>query len=334
MGNYMTKYPAGFVLSDEDKRLLDRTDKYQYDRDISVLDYIALTGVSEDTLKEIMQDLTEARYNDCFKFANIQADYPRYGSQLVGGNEDGSYLLEDGPCNDFKTPEDIQEFREKFNSDKKYDIGYMYKLFRAAYTSDKKINNELLTEENKVLFSNRELIKKKQTIYRQAFNDYVKEGGDIESLRLMINYQRLESEKAWMRNEGGEEEEREIETYETIYNTIMNDVTSPYDEIFKEAKAIVEMKKKDTDYALSEEISDREYALRDKLKEFDPEMLKQVFEAREKNLKIEGKWDLNASKKDANHIFQPTNDAMAMTGLNKMLASIDREHKKKAQVEI
>ncbi len=332
MGNYMTKYPAGFILSKLDKMMLAKTDKYKNDHDISILDYSSINDISADALQEIMHDVTDARYNTFFKYASKWADMSTNGSLLVP-LVNGFDLLDKDTWNDFKTPEDVQKFQNHFNSDGKYDIGYMYKLFRFAYMSDKTLNSELLSEDIRALLGNRRLIKNKQEVYLQAFKDYVKEGGDVESLRLMINYQTLASGMAWL-DTPDDDLEKEIATYEELHDILAKQVTSPYDEIFEEAKAIVEMKKNDADYALSEEISKREVALNDKIKEFDPEMLKQVFEAREKNLKIEGKWDLNASKKDANHIFQPTSDAMAMTGLNKMLASIDREHKKKAQVEI
>ena len=184
---------------------------------------------------------------------------------------DGELLLDDNL--------ETEDVLKKFEGYGQYDPQYLCKFFAAGRMQTKSFKGlDGITFEKAL---------QKRLAYQKAFDDYVRQGGDVETLRLMLA------------KEQKERQERDLDTSEVDDLCLKaQEIHSPYDDMFKFNEETIKLKKQydkmledpnvskaELD-ALQAKIDERDAALREECKKYDPEMLKRVAEARMENINI------------------------------------------------
>lgn len=187
---------------------------------------------------------------------------------------------------------EAEEFKREFIEQKQYDPQEVYKLFVAAKENPKYY--DLYPHDSPCDHAH-----EKKPIYSQMISEFVAGGGDIETIRYMLNKHIKMGEEYIEKNPDKDGvDSRVLESLDSLYLSAL-EMDSPYDKIFNFSTSIVREQKKLGELAqdpnTSQEMLDKmeaqiyemQNALEKEMSKCDPEMLMQVAESRKKNINLD-----------------------------------------------
>lgn len=286
-------YPRStYVLSE------NRFVHYQIENNETNLDILKELGYDEGALHAYnLSDGTSTKakqflreFLDAFREKRIEMTLGRSAYDASLAYDFGIGLLSDNFM-DVHEKDDAAKFKKRFLEERQYDPSVVYKLFVAAKTNPKYYNqHDDISKDIAAL---------KKSVYSQMIDEFVAGGGDIETVRYMLNKQikcmQKEIEKS---PDIADVMSKDLEPLEDLQLKAY-DITSPYDKIFDFSTSIVREQKKLGELAqdpntsqemldkMEAQICEMQNALEKEMSKCDPEMLMQVAESRKKNINLD-----------------------------------------------
>lgn len=244
----------------------------------------------EEGAMSIYSNKLKREFMDAFREKRIKMTLGQSAANASVAYDYGINMLRD----DFlgvHEKDEAAKFKKKFIESRQYDPGYVYRLFAAA-----KANPKYYNQHDKI---SKDIAALKKSVYSQMIDEFVAGGGDIETIRYMLNKQIKCMQKEIEENPNCPETMSEaLEPLEDLQLKAY-DITSPYDKIFNFSTSIVREQKKLGELAqdpnTSQEMLDKmeaqiyemQHALEKEMSKWDPEMLMQVAESRKKNINLD-----------------------------------------------
>ncbi len=323
IGNY---YPVSvYNLSEE------RFNHYQIEDNERNLEMLEELGYGLAELNEFnMCDGTSSKakkffreFMDAFKKDKVEKTIGQNAYDASSAYDKGVSMLADW-YQPFDEEGWAEGFKRKFIEQGQYDPSFVYKLFVAAKTNPRYYEQYEDINPDKVV--------SRKSVYNSMITEYALEGGDVETIKSMLNKQVDAMEKEMKENP--DIKDAMWEDYMALNELVgeAKEMPSPYNVIFNNSTELYAEKKKHDklmqDPNVSQElldkmemdIAEKEKALKEEMMKWDPEMLQQVAQARKDNISFDAEKSSHGDIKIVNYSPTQANELGGVIEIQKFVA--------------